>query len=192
MQPMPPGAPQAQPPLGSVAHPHDDVFYHGTANHTANWWGYTKWKLVFFGGVALATVIYVYATPVSHWAWFLLSLVGLGGFFYEYLKHRTTRFKISARRVETEHGILTKTVDSLELWRVLDVRYHQTIVDRILGNACITLIGTDQTDKELRLHGLPGHRALFEKLRDAVQVARHTSRPMEVVPGHEGQLAEFL
>jgi hypothetical protein len=54
------------------------------------------------------------------------------------------------------------------------------------------LIGTDQTDKELRLHGLPDHRVLFEKLRDAVQLARHTSRPMEVVPGHEGQLAEFL
>ncbi len=60
---------------------------------------------------------------------------------------------------------------------------------RFFDNAKITLIGTDQTDPSLVLYGLPGHRALFEKLRDAVQFARASNRPMELAPGHhEGDL----
>jgi hypothetical protein len=32
--------------------------------------------------------------------------------------------------------------------------------------------------------GLPNAREIFERMRDAVQVARHTSRPMELVGDH--------
>ena len=47
----------------------------------------------------------------------------------------------------------------------------------------ISLIGTDQTDPELDLHGMPNPRKLFEQLRDAVQEARRAGRPMEMVAG---------
>ncbi|MCA9698301.1 MAG: PH domain-containing protein, partial [Myxococcales bacterium] len=47
--------------------------------------------------------------------------------------------------VETEHGVLSKTVDSLELWRVLDVKYNQSLIDRIFDNGRITLVSTDQS-----------------------------------------------
>src|SRR5690606_28546121 len=115
----------------------------------------------------------------------LLGLVGLPGLCWTFLRHITTRFKITLRRVELEHGVLSKDVDSLELWRVLDVRYKQSLLDRILGNAKVILIGTDKTHPELVLYGLPRHRQLFEQIREAVQAARHTSRPMELV-GQEG------
>ena len=43
----------------------------------------------------------------------------------------------------------------------------------------------------LELHGLPGHRELFEKLRDAVQDARQTNRPMELVGDEHGHALEM-
>ena len=113
-------------------------------------------------------------------------LVGVPGLLWTYLTHITSKFKITRRRVETEKGIIAKKVDSLELWRVLDVQYEQSLLDRIFGIAKIKLMGTDQSDPVLELHGMPEHRQLFETLRDAVQDARHTNRPMELVPGqHE-------
>ena len=131
-------------------------------------------------GVLLGKIDFFASMPL-----WVLGVVGLPGLLIVWLRHVTTKYTISLRRVETEHGIVAKKVESLELWRVLDVRYDQSLFDRVTNNATITLVGTDQSDPELRLHGLPDHRALFEKLRDAVQAARQGNRPMELV-GQDG------
>lgn len=198
MQPNQPGQPvapeagrgqraQAHQPSGATANPKkDEVLYEGVRRHTASFGGYLKWGLVcIVAGVAGYFSMKIEA--VSEYPLYLLALVGLPGILWTFLQHKTTKYKVTLRRVECESGVLAKDVDSLELWRVLDVRYNQSLIDRVLGNAKITLITTDQSDPELPLHGLPNHRQLFEQLRDAVQAARHTSRPMELV-GQDGAM----
>ena len=186
MQPNDPNQqprPQAQPPSGSTAGPHADLLYKGVRKHSASLPEYLKWVVVG----AVGSTIGVLLGKIEFFAQFplwVLGFVGLPGLILVWLRHITTKFTVSLRRVESETGIIAKSVDSLELWRVLDVRYDQSIFDRITGNATITLIGTDQSDPELRLHGLPNHRALFEKLREAVQAARQGNRPMELVGEH--------
>lgn len=187
MQPQNPSqapAPHARPPAGSSAGPHDDVLYQGVAKQSASLGGYSKWIFVTLAltvvGALLRQIEFF-----STWPLYLLGLIGLPGILLVFLRHITTRFKVSLRRVEYEKGILTKNVDSLELWRVLDVRYSQNLIDRMTGNGRITLVSTDKSDPELVLYGLPDHRNLFEQLRDAVQAARQTSRPMELV-GQDG------
>lgn len=179
---MPSHPPSAQHP--QHAPDGEKILYQGVRRHSASWWEYTKWVLVIgFGSTAgafLMRVDFFSAYPV-----WLLGAIGIPGIVWAYLQHATTKYKVTNRRVESERGVISKDVDSLELWRVLDVRYNQSIIDRILGNATITLIGTDQTDPELHLHGLPDHRKLFESLRDAVQAARTRGRPLEMV-GQEG------
>jgi uncharacterized membrane protein YdbT with pleckstrin-like domain len=176
--------PQAQPPAGSTPQPGaEEIIFEGIARHTASAWGYIKWTLAAIAGgfgAYLLQRIEFFAT----WPLWLLSFVGLPGIVWTFLRHITTKYKITLRRVEFERGVIAKHVDSLELWRVLDVRYSASVLDRMLGNASVTLIGTDKTDPELELYGLPNSRQLFERLRDAVQQARHTSRPMEVVGEH--------
>ena len=179
--------PQARPPAGSAAKPgEDEILYEGVAKQTASAWGYVKWSLACVaggvGGYFLGTIEFF-----SNWPLWVLGFVGVPGLLWTFLRHITTRYKISHRRVEFERGVISKTVDSLELWRVLDVKFSAGLFDRIVGNATITLIGTDRTDPELELYGLPKARALFEGLRDAVQAARHTSRPMELV-GQDGAM----
>lgn len=164
------------------APPTDVVLYEGPARHSVRLGSYLKWVLVcVLGGVGawgMGMVEQLEAYP--RW---VLIFIGFPGLVWTYLVHTTTRFKISNRRVEFERGVFSKELSSLELWRVLDVGYKQSFVDRILGNAKISLIGTDQTDPELVLHGMPNPRKLFEDLRDAVQEARRAGRPMEMVAG---------
>jgi hypothetical protein len=184
--------PQAHPPSGSAASPAgEEILYQGLMRHVASLGGYLEWGLASIaGGFAAWGLAQIEAVANLGLPLWILGLVGIPGLAWTFLRHITTRFKLSSRRVEYERGVFAKEVDSLELWRVLDVRYRQTFVDRILGNATIILIGTDKTDPELALYGLPDHRALFEKLRDAVQAARHTSRPMEVV-GQDGAFEDL-
>lgn len=177
----------AQPPSGSMAQPGSgEVLFEGIAKHSASIGGYLKWVFVslVFGAIAIA-INQFKPGLLPGWALGLFWLVGLPGLLWTYLSHVSSKYKITPRRVETEHGVLAKKVDSLELWRVLDVEYTQSVVDRIFSNGKIKLISTDQTSPELVLHGLPKHRELFEHLREAVQAARHTNRPMELVPGSE-------
>jgi len=176
--------PQAQPPAGSTAHAgHDELIYAGPARHGALAWDYLKWVLV---GALCGTVgaLLGRIPALAGFPLWLLSIVGLFGIVGTFLKHATTRYKLSLRRIEFERGILSKQVDSLELWRVLDLKFSQNVFDRMLGVAKITVVSTDQSTPELVLYGLPNGRAIFERLRDAVQTARHTSRPMELVGEH--------
>ena len=163
-----------------------EVLFQGIAKHSARIGGYLKWVLVsiVFGAIAIA-INQFKPGLLPGWALGLFWLVGLPGLLWTYLTHISSKVKVTPRRVEIEEGVLAKKVESLELWRVLDVEYTQSVIDRIFGNGKIKLISTDQTNPELVLHGLPNHRQLFEQLRDAVQAARHTNRPMELVPGSE-------
>ena len=182
--PSGPARPQAVPPVGSTAHPVDEVMFHGIARHTASLGGYVFWTFIcIVGGLLAWLLLKVELIASAGLPLWLLAFAGVPGLLWVWLVHVTTRFRVSPRRIETEKGVITKRIDSLELWRVLDVQYEQSILDRITGDAKIKLLGTDQTDPVLTLHGLPDHRRLFERLRDAVQAARHTNRPMELVPG---------
>jgi hypothetical protein len=177
-----------------------EVLYEGIAKHSANIGTYLKWLgLCFVGGAAAFGLNMIEAVGTASWGKYLwaLSAAGLPGLTWAWLVHVNNKYKITRKRVETETGVISKSVDSLELWRVLDIQYTQSLLDRIFGNARISLIGTDQTSPVLVLHGLPDHRKLFEELREAIQIARHSSRPMELVPGQDmndgmGGMGEFV
>jgi uncharacterized membrane protein YdbT with pleckstrin-like domain len=78
-------------------------------------------------------------------------------------------------------GILSKRIDVVELWRVKDVRYKQSLLDRILGIAHIEIFTRDVTSPNLEIVGLPASRALFEKLRDAIEIQRQSRRVMGIM-----------
>jgi len=179
-----PGRAVAQAPHGSLAQPGSGpLLFEGIAKHSSRIGSYIKWTLASFVAGGVAIFINQMDWGVPGWALGLFGLAGIPGLLATYLIHITTKYKVTGRRVEIEAGVLAKRVETLELWRVLDVEYTQSLVDRIFKNGRIKLISTDQTNPQLMLHGLPNHRQLFEQLRDAIQDARQTNRPMELVPG---------
>ncbi len=94
---------------------------------------------------------------------------------------RSIRFRVTTSHVETERGIMSKKIDILELWRCRDVRYKQNIVDRILGIAHIELFTVDITTPHVEIVGLPASRALFEQLRDSIELQRQAQNVYGVV-----------
>lgn len=94
--------------------------------------------------------------------------LGIPMLIYRYLKTVTESWVIDSRRIEHSTGIISKQVDSLELWRVRDIRYSQSILDRLVGTGSITIVSTDSTSKILIIRGIEGQQEVFRKIRDAV------------------------
>lgn len=97
------------------------------------------------------------------------------------LKRRSTKFRVTNTVIETERGMLSKSIDVLQLWRCRDVRYKQSIFDRILGIAHVEVFAQDQTTPHLEIVGMPASRQLFEQLRDSIEIQRQAKNVYGVV-----------
>lgn len=109
-----------------------------------------------------------------------LALVGLPFLVALWLRVRSERWKVTSRRIEHQTGILSRKVTVLDLWRVKDITYTQTLTDRLFGEGRITLLSSDATDPLLTLRGLPGHKQLFDDLTRSVSAARAAGRALAV------------
>jgi membrane protein YdbS with pleckstrin-like domain len=91
------------------------------------------------------------------------------------------RFRVTTSNIESERGILSKKIDVLELWRCRDVRYKQSLVDRVLGIAHIDVFTSDVTTPHVEMTGLPASRQLFEQIRDSIELQRQHKNVYGVV-----------
>lgn len=97
------------------------------------------------------------------------------------LYRKSKVFRVTTTNIEFEYGVLTKRIDVLELWRCRDVRYKQSLFDRILSIAHIEIFTADVTTPQLELEGLPASRELFENIRDSIEIQRQSRNVYGVV-----------
>ena len=125
-----------------------------------------------------------------HWQlptlWRVLAVaiaVALGGliFFVTTLVRRSTRFRITNRSVEYEVGVFSKKIDVLELWRIKDLRFRQSLLDRMLSIAHIDIYTKDVTTPQFEIVGIPEARQVFEKLRDNIEIQRQSKRVLGIM-----------
>jgi membrane protein YdbS with pleckstrin-like domain len=172
-QPVPAGARPAAAAAPVAVGPTQMIFT-GSPSWKAWFWSYVL--MVVLGVAALAAawagllrfMPWTYALPAAGG----LALADLVWMTVITLLRRSTRYRISSRNLDTEHGILAKKIETLQLWRVRDLDYRQSVTERILGIARIHVFTKDVTDPELILRGLPGSRDIFDKLKDAAELAR--------------------
>ena len=62
-----------------------------------------------------------------------------------FLRWVTSTYTVTNRRLITRHGIITRTGRDIPLFRINDVAYEKSLLDRILG--CGTLVISDATEK---------------------------------------------
>lgn len=102
------------------------------------------------------------------WTWIVCIVLALVALLVPILIIRSVRYRISNYRIDFERGILSKNIDTLELWHVEDIQFHQSLSDRLLNVGDITVISHDDTTPKLILAGVPNPRPLFESLKQRV------------------------
>jgi uncharacterized membrane protein YdbT with pleckstrin-like domain len=115
--------------------------------------------------------------------WLLLPLI-IGAFLLlsVWARTRSARWKLTSRRIEIETGLLSKRIDTLELWRVRDVELRQTVLDRLVGTCTLLITAHDGGSPVLELRGLPEDRTIYDRLMAAVMQARQQRGVMNLNP----------
>ncbi len=85
-----------------------------------------------------------------------------------WLLAKSVRYRISNYRIDFERGLLTKNIDTVELWHVEDLHFHQSLINRLLNVGTITIISKDDKMPTLLLVGVPDPRPLYETLKQRV------------------------
>jgi uncharacterized membrane protein YdbT with pleckstrin-like domain len=126
---------------------------------------------------------------LAGWGTLLLCLVGVGLVLVlvKWIANLATTYEVTADRLILHKGILAKSIDEIELYRVKDVRIDFTIINQIADIGTITLTSSDETtrDAPLVIRDVDHARARRESLRDLVNAARRQRGVREIDMVHE-------
>ncbi len=106
--------------------------------------------------------------PMPGWGWIVAIALAAICLLIPYLMIKSVRYRITNYRIDFERGLVSKNIDTLELWHVEDIHFHQSIIDRIVNTGDITILSHDDTTPRLELFGVPNPRPLFENLKQRV------------------------
>jgi len=88
---------------------------------------------------------------------------------------KTIRYRITNYRIDFERGLVSKKIDTLELWHVEDIQFSQSVLERVVGVGTITVLSRDDTTPRLILSGLPRPRPLFDSLKQRIIAVKRQS-----------------
>jgi hypothetical protein len=134
---------------------------------TVLWEGSPRW--VAYAGAYIGGVLLV---PL-----FGVGLLLLG---WAALTRKSTTWRVTSRSIERRSGFISKRIDSMPLWRARDVRYEQTLPQRLLGDARLQVLSSDASDPQLEILGAPEPLELYEALRKSMETARRDHRVLAV------------
>jgi uncharacterized membrane protein YdbT with pleckstrin-like domain len=110
----------------------------------------------------------------------LLVLVPLVYAFWKWLFLKSHSYRLTTERLLTTEGIFSKCTDTLELYRVKDIRMTQSVFERMVGMESVELLSSDLDTPELVLDFVPSSLKLQDKIREQVEACRVQKRTREV------------
>ncbi|RMX08151.1 PH domain-containing protein [Corticibacter populi] len=91
---------------------------------------------------------------------------------YRYLRSATTRYTLTDQRLLVQSGIIVKHIETLELYRVLDLSVSGTLLLTVFGRGRVVISSTDATTPKLTINAIANPQAVANLIRDAVERCR--------------------
>jgi hypothetical protein len=80
---------------------------------------------------------------------------------------KSVRYEICADRIEWMRGIFSRKIDNLDMFRVVDIKLHRSMLDCILGIGTLTLITKDPSDPTFELEKISHPRRVYDFVKTA-------------------------
>ena len=106
-------------------------------------------------------------TKIGWWATAILLVWQIVGFLIAMLQLQSTLYTISNQRILIEQGILSKSVNEIDLRSIDDTQFFQSFSDRLLGIGNVTLVSSDKALPMTTLRGIHNPRNVRETIRAA-------------------------
>ncbi|HWK41520.1 MAG TPA: PH domain-containing protein [Croceibacterium sp.] len=137
----------------------------------------------------LAGIVLTVATAGDWGAWpLVLTGLSLLAVLARWLQVMSEHYQLTDERLIVRRGIVFKSIDEIELYRVKDVRMNFSLLNQVAGIGTISLASSDETTRtaNLTLPHIPGAQARREELRRLVDAARRKRgvREIDMVGDH--------
>ena len=76
-------------------------------------------------------------------------------------------YEVSPDRIEWSRGILSRKIDNLDMFRVEDLKLHQTLFDCLLGIGTVKLYTRDKSDNQFEFFKVRKPRKLYDIVKKA-------------------------
>lgn len=106
----------------------------------------------------------------------LLSLCLL----YRFVYLRSIRYHIGSGQLICEHGVFQKSVNYMELYRVVDFAEHQTLMQQLCGLKDITVLSMDRTTPKLEMTGINNSFDAVSVIRTRVETNKRRKGIYEI------------
>ena len=80
---------------------------------------------------------------------------------------KSTSYEVSPDRIEWTRGIFSRKIDNLDMFRIIDLKLHRSLVDCILGIGTVTLVTKDKSDPTFDFVKVRGPRQLYDAVKKA-------------------------
>ena len=123
------------------------------------------------------------------WGAWPLALTGLALLIvlWKWLQNMAAKYEITSERLIVRRGIIFKSIDEIELYRVKDVRMDFTLLNQWagIGNICVT--SSDETTRvgDLVMRNIGKAQTRREELRRLVDAARQKRGVREIDMAHD-------
>ena len=126
---------------------------------------------------------------LAGWGTLLLCLVGVGFLIIlaKWIENIGATFEVTGDRLIIRRGIISKSIDEVELYRVKDIRLDFSLLNQWANIGTIPIVSSDETTRRAPLvipfvENAQGRR---EQLRVLVDQARQRRRVREIDMIHE-------
>lgn len=111
----------------------------------------------------------------------ILAPIGVGVimFLVRYLQTKFTTYTITDETITNRTGILSRTTNETELYRVKDIKLDEPILLRLFGLSTITLITSDKNTPTIILYAVKEGESLRKKIRLVVEARRDAKGVVE-------------
>lgn len=150
-------------------------------------------KILVYGGIGIVLMMIPIFMPrmfngtlPAWWHWWLTAaflVAGLVVLLVPLIMTRSIRYRVTNYRINWERGLFGKDIDTLELWHVEDLKFRQSIFQRMMGVGTITIMTHDDTTPNLVLRSVPNARYLFETLQQRVIAVKRGPGVLKVDTG---------
>jgi uncharacterized membrane protein YdbT with pleckstrin-like domain len=126
---------------------------------------------------------------LAGWGTLLLCLVGVGLLIVlaKWIANLATTYDVTEDRLILHKGILVKSIDEIELYRIKDVRIDFTLINQWADIGTIGITSSDETTRDgpLLIRDVAHARARREQLRTLVNEARRNRGVREIDMAHD-------
>jgi uncharacterized membrane protein YdbT with pleckstrin-like domain len=148
--------------------------------------GWLIGTLAGWGTILLAIAGIVIAVLGFGLYFLALTAVALLIILWRWFENLAARYEITEERLIIHRGIVSKSIDEIELYRIKDIRIDFSLINQLAGIGRLSIASSDETTRsgDLVIAGIERAQERRETLRRLVDAARQ-KRSVREIDMHE-------